>query len=104
MFVSATPPSVSALALLPKKNCQFPKNSGVLLGVGVLHRHRPNYATTLKKRRVDVVLFVRRPQIAPLDFPEIDIFFDKSVSALTLGGVALKNTNENLLGRIFSEG
>ena len=54
MFVSATPASVSALTLLPKKNCQFPENSGVLFGVGVLHVHRPNYAPTPKKGQVDV--------------------------------------------------
>ena len=32
------------------------------------------------------------------------MFFGKSVSALTLGGVALTYTNENLLGRIFFRG
>ena len=53
MFVSATPPSVSALTLLPKKNSQFPKNSGVLFGVGVLHVRRPNYAPTQEKGQVD---------------------------------------------------
>ena len=34
----------------------------------------------------------------------IDIFFGKSVSALSLGGVALTKTNENLLGRIYFRG
>jgi len=58
VFVSATPPSVSALTLPPKKNCQFPENSGVLFGVGVLHVRRPNYAPTLKKGQVDVFLLV----------------------------------------------
>jgi len=50
VYVSGTPPSVSALTLLPKNNCQFPKNSGVIFGVGVLQVRRPNYAPTLKKR------------------------------------------------------
>jgi len=54
VFVSATPPSDSAQTLLPKKNCQLPENSGVLLGDGVLHRRRPNHAPTLKKGQVDV--------------------------------------------------
>ena len=58
MFVSATPPSVSALTLLPKKNCKFSENSGVLFGVGVLHVRRPNYAPTLKKGQVDVFSLV----------------------------------------------
>jgi len=60
VFVSATPPGVSAMTLLPKKNCQFPENSGVLFGVGVLHVRRPNFAPTLKKGQVDVLslLFV----------------------------------------------
>ena len=49
VFVSATPPSVSALTLLTKKNCQFWKNTGVLFGVGILHVRRPNYAPTLEK-------------------------------------------------------
>jgi len=47
-------------------------------------------------------LVVRRPQKANLNFPGIDsFFFGKSVSALTLGGVALTIANENLLGRTF---
>jgi len=50
VFVSATPSSVSALTLLPKKNCQFPKNTGVRFGVGVLHVRRPSNAPTLKKK------------------------------------------------------
>jgi len=58
VFVSATPPSVSALTLLPKKYCQFPENSGVLFGVGVLHVRRPNNAPTLKKGQVDVFSLV----------------------------------------------
>jgi len=58
VFVSATPPSVNALTLLPKQNCQFPENSGVLFGDGVLHVRRPNYAPTLKKGQVDVFSLV----------------------------------------------
>jgi len=58
VFVSATPLSVSALTLFPKKNCQLPENSGVLLGVGVLHRRRPHHAPTLKKGQVDVFSLV----------------------------------------------
>ena len=60
MFVSATPPSVSALTLLPKKNCQIPKNSSVLFGVGVglLHVRRPNHDPTLKKGQVHVFSLV----------------------------------------------
>jgi len=58
VFISATPPSVSALTLLPKKNCQFPENSGVLFGVGVIHVSRPNYASTLEKGRVDALSLV----------------------------------------------
>ena len=49
---------VCALTLLPKKNCQFPENSGVLFGVGVLHVPQPNYAPTLKKGQVDVFSLV----------------------------------------------
>jgi len=61
VFDSATPPSVSAVTLLPKKNCQFPENSGVLFGVGVLHVRWPNDPPTLKKGQVDVfsLVFVR---------------------------------------------
>ena len=95
MFVSATPPSVSALTLWSEKNCQFPENSCVLFGVGVLQGSERNWVGAH---------VVRRPQKAHLIFLGIDIFFGKSVSALTLGGVALTNTNENLLGRIFLEG
>ena len=58
MFVSATPPSVSARTLLPKRNCQIPENSGVLFGGRVLHVRRPNYAPTLKKGQVDVFSLV----------------------------------------------
>jgi len=58
VFVSATPPSVSALTLLPKKNCQFPENSGLLFGVGVEHARRPSSAPTLKKGQVDVFSLV----------------------------------------------
>jgi len=58
VFGSATPPSVSALTLLPKKICQFPENSGVLFGVGVPHVRRPNHAPTLKKDLVDVFSLV----------------------------------------------
>ena len=94
MFVSATPPSVSALTLLPKK-MSIPEKSGVLFEVGLRHVRRPNYAPTL---------VVRRPQRGHINFPGIGIFFGQSVSALTLGGVALTNTNENLHGRIFLEG
>jgi len=46
---------------------------------------------------------VRQPQKAFLNFPGINIFFGKSVSALTLGCIALTNTNENLLGWIYLE-
>jgi len=58
VFVSATPPSVSALTLLTKKKCQFPKNTGVLFEVSVLHVRQPNYAPTLKKGQVDVFSLV----------------------------------------------
>jgi len=58
VFVSATTPSVSVLTLLPKKICQFPKSTGVLFGVSVLHVRRPNYAPTLKKGQVDVFSLV----------------------------------------------
>jgi len=44
--------------LLPKKNCQFPENSGVLFGVGVLHMPRPNHAPTLRKGQVNVFSLV----------------------------------------------
>jgi len=65
VFVSATPPSVSALTILPKKNCPFRKNTGVLFGVGVLHVRRPNDAPTLKKGQVDVfsLVFVKADNI-----------------------------------------
>jgi len=36
-----------------------------------------------------------------LNFPGLNNFFGKSVSALTLGSIALTNTNENLLGWIY---
>jgi len=64
----------------------------VLFGVGVLQGSERDWAGAY---------VVRRPLKARLKFSGIDIFFGKSVSALTLGGVALTNTNENLLGRFF---
>jgi len=45
---------------------------------------------------------VRRPKKAHLNFPGLNkIFFGKSVSAPTLGSIALTNANENLLGWIY---
>jgi len=83
VFVSATPPSVSALTLLPKKNCQFPKNSGVLFGVGVPHVRRPNYAPTLKKGQVHVfsLVFVIADNINVSARLTTDFFIKKNGSA-----------------------
>jgi len=58
VFVSATPPSVSALTLLQKKIADSQKIQVFFWGVGVLHVRRPNYAPTLKKGQVDVFLIV----------------------------------------------
>jgi len=75
----------------------------VLFGVGALHVPRPNNASTLKKGQVNVfsLVFVSADNSI---FRDLTFFFDKSVSALTLGGVALTKTNEDLLGRIYFRG
>ena len=88
VFVSATPPSVSALTLLPKKNCQIPKNSSVLFGVGVLHVRRPNHDPTLKKGQVHVfsLVFVSAKNINVSARLTTDLFIKNWVGQLHAAG------------------
>jgi len=83
LFVSATPPSVSALTLLPKKS-QFLEYSGVLFGVGILQLRRPNYAPTLKKGQVDVfsIMFVSADNISVSVRQTTDLFIKNWVGQL----------------------
>jgi len=84
----------------------------VLFGVGVLHVPRPNHDPTLKKGEFDVfpLVFVSADNIHVSTLLNTDLFiiqlffFGKTVSALTLGSIALTNTNENLLGWIYFRG
>jgi len=81
VFVSAILHSVSALAVLPKK-LLIPRKLGYAI-------FRSAHYTCAD------------PKIAYLNFPGLDICIGKSVSALTVGRIALTNTNKILLGWIY---
>ena len=104
MYVSARPPSVSALTLLPKNNCQFPKNSGVIFGVGVLQVRRPNYAPTLKKGQVYVfsLVFVSADNINVSARQATDFFIKNWVGQLHAAEPKAAQSSKKILPSRFS--